>query len=127
VSFHQDHCHPYVGFDNKNIKTSNLPQDVVGDWQSKRNLLPNLQFLEGTENEQKNKTPLKEWISEGNSIEYLPSGVSFDFIDFGVFFEKRRILIKKKLFEIFGITYTLHEEEKDNKRVKQAEDVRNTL
>ena len=127
VSFHQDHCHPYVGFDNKNIKTFNLPQDVVSDWQSKRNLLPNLQFLEGTENEHKNKTLLKEWISEGNSIEYLPIGVSFDFIDFGVFFEKRRILIKKKLFEIFAITYTLQEEEKDNNRITQAEDIRNTL
>ncbi len=127
VSFHQDHCHPYVGFDNKNIRTFNLPQDVVSDWQSKRNLLPNLQFLEGAENEHKNKTPLKEWISKGNSIEYLPIGVSFDFIDFGVFFEKRRILIKKKLFDIFGITYTLYEEERDNNRVKQAEDIRNTL
>ena len=87
----------------------------------------NLQFLEGAENEHKNKTPLIEWISEGNSIEYLPSGGLFDFIDFGVFFEKRRILIKKKLFEIFGIAYTLHEAKKDNKRVKQAEDVRKTL
>ena len=127
VSFHQDHCHPYVGFDNKNIKALNLPQNVVDDWQSKRNLLPNLQFLEGSENEHKNKTPLKEWISEGNSIEYLPIGVSFNFIDFGVFFEKRRILIKKKLFEIFGITYTVHEADKDDYRVKQAEDIRSTL
>ena len=127
VSFHQDHCHPYVGFDNKNIKALNLPQDVINDWQSKRNLLPNLQFLEGTENEHKNKTPLKEWIDEGNSIEYLPAGISFDFIDFGVFFEKRRVLIKKKMFEIFGIPYTITDEGKDENRIRQAEDIRSTL
>lgn len=127
VSFHQDHCHPYVGFDNKNIKALDLFQDVVSDWQRKRNLLPNLQFLEGSENEQKNKTPLKDWISRGNSIEYCPGDVSFELVDFGVFFEKRRILIKKELFKIFGIAYTLHEDEKDSNRVKKAEDIRKTL
>ena len=58
VAFHQDHCHPYAGFENKNIAVLGLDDEKVKEWQKKRNLLPNLQFLEGAENESKNKTPL---------------------------------------------------------------------
>lgn len=103
VSFHQDHCHPYIGFDNKNIASLGLTPDKVAEWQKKRNLLPNLQFLEGGENESKNKTPLKEWVSEGNDFKYHPSGISLELKDFDIFFEKRRELIKKELKKIFEI------------------------
>ena len=102
-SFHQDHCHPYVGFDNRNITSLGLPEEKVKEWQFKRNLLPNLQFLEGGENESKNKTPLLEWISAGNVLEYHPKGVSLELKDFDEFFAKRRALIKAELMRIFDI------------------------
>lgn len=105
VSFHQDHCHPYVGFDRRNLKMLDISEAKQEDWQRKRNLLPNLQFLEGRENESKNKTPLKEWIEKGNTIEFYPQGVSLELKDFDEFFEARRLLIKKELFEIFDLTY----------------------
>lgn len=104
VSFHQDHCHPFVSFENKQIKPLGLTDEKVQEWQYKRNLLPNLQFLEGRENESKNKTPLKQWISDGNSIEFMPAGVSLEQKDFDVFFEERRKLIKAELVKIFNIT-----------------------
>lgn len=103
VSFHQDHCHPYVSFENKNIKSLGLSSDQVKEWQKKRNLLPNLQFLEGSENESKNKTPLKDWISAGNSIKYFPESVSLELKDFDVFFDKRKYLMKKELYGLFGL------------------------
>lgn len=104
VSFHQDHCHPYVGFDSKNIASLNLSPDKVIEWQKKRNLLPNLQFLEGSENESKNKTPLKDWMAiKGNEFRYHPYGVSLELKDFDLFFDERRKLIKKELMQIFGI------------------------
>lgn len=103
VSFHQDHCHPYVSFENKNIRSLELSDDKVREWQKKRNLLPNLQFLEGSENESKNKTPLKDWISAGNSIKYFPEGVSLELKDFDVFFDKRKDLMKKELYSLFGL------------------------
>lgn len=103
VSFHQDHCHPYVSFENKNIKSLELSDDKVKEWQKKRNLLPNLQFLEGNENESKNKTPLKDWISAGNTIKYFPEGVSLELKDFDVFFDKRKELMKKELYNLFGL------------------------
>ena len=67
---------------------------------------PNLQFLEGRENESKNKTPLKDWIAQGNSIEFMPNGVSLEQKDFDTFFEKRRKLIKAELMKIFNIPTT---------------------
>lgn len=103
VAFHQDHCHPYAGFENKNIAVLGLDDEKVKEWQKKRNLLPNLQFLEGAENESKNKTPLKEWVEEGNDFEYHPENISLELKDFDVFFVERRKLIRDKLKEIFEI------------------------
>lgn len=103
VAFHQDHCHPYAGFENRNIAVLGLNDEKVREWQKKRNLLPNLQFLEGAENESKNKTPLKEWVEEGNDFEYHPENISLELKDFEDFFNERRKLIKDKLKEIFEI------------------------
>lgn len=103
VPFHQDHCHPHVSFDTKRIKPLGLSNEKVQEWQFKRNLLPNLQFLEGRENESKNKTPLKDWIAQGNSIEFMPNGVSLEQKDFDTFFKERRKLIKAELMKIFNI------------------------
>lgn len=104
VSFHQDHCHPYAGFEKKAIEPLGLDEKKVAEWQRKRNLLPNLQFLEGAENESKNKTPLKDWVDSGKDFKYHPSGVSLELKDFDDFFEKRRALIRTELHKIFGLT-----------------------
>lgn len=103
VAFHQDHCHPYTAFENKNIATLGLDDENVKEWQKKRNLLPNLQFLEGAENESKNKTPLKEWVEEGNDFEYHPENISLELKDFDTFFTERRKLMKDELKKIFEI------------------------
>ena len=103
VSFHQDHCHPYAGFDRKNISSLGLPDEQAVNWQKKRNLLPNLQFLEGGENESKNKTPLLEWVNKGNDFSYHPDGVSLELKDFDLFFNERRRLIKDELMKIFDL------------------------
>lgn len=116
VSFHQDHCHPYTSFDDKKIRKLGISKAKQTDWQKKRNLLPNLQFLKGSENESKNKTPLKEWVEKGNTFDYYPTNISLDLIDFDAFFEARRVLIKKELFRIFGLTYDSTDEEQDNNR-----------
>jgi len=103
VAFHQDHCHPYTAFENKNIATLGLDDEKVKEWQKKRNLLPNLQFFEGAENESKNKTPLKEWVEEGNDFEYHPENISLELKDFDTFFTERRKLMKDELKKIFEI------------------------
>lgn len=117
ATFHQDHCHPYVGFDNKNIKSLGISAAKVADWQWKRNLLPNLQFLESGENESKNKTSLKDWVAMGNTFEYRPVSISLELKDFDSFFEARRILVKKELFKLFGLTYDTADDAADKSRV----------
>lgn len=117
VTFHQDHCHPHVGFDNKYLKDMGLSEEKKLDWQWKRNLLPNLQFLEGSENESKNKKPLKDWVAAGNSFDYCPEGVSLELKDFDDFFEARRVLMKKELFSLFDLKYEDDDIEKDKARV----------
>lgn len=116
VNFHQDHCHPYAGFEHKSIKSLGLSSEKEADWQMKRNLLPNLQFLEGSENESKNKTSLKDWVNNGNNFDYRPTEVSLELKDFDAFFEARRILIKKELFKIFGLTYDSSDDTADKAR-----------
>lgn len=103
TSFHQDHCHPYSGFEKKNLSVLNLSDEKIEEWQFKRNLLPNLQFLERSKNESKNNTPLKDWIQSGNKIEYMPSNVSLELKDFDKFFEERRKLLKNELKNVFEI------------------------
>ena len=106
VSFHQDHCHPYAGFEKKDIASLGLSDEKVREWKKKRNLLPNLQFLAGPENQSKNKTPLKEWVASGNDFEYHPAGISLEFADFDAFFDARRKLIKKQLMSLFDISFS---------------------
>lgn len=104
VSFHQDHCHPYTAFENKNIKGLGISDEKIAEWQRKRNLLPNLQFLEGGENESKNSTPLIEWCANGNDFAYHPDSISLELTDFDEFFDARRALIKDKLLQIFELS-----------------------
>lgn len=106
--FHQDHCHPYVAFDNKNIKLLNISQEKLKEWQEKRNLLPNLQFLEGGENKEKNKTPLKKWVEQGKDFKYHPKDLSLELKDFDTFYFERRKLMKNELMKIFGISKSLN-------------------
>ena len=101
--FHQDHVHPYALFENKHIKDVIADKETIIRWQKIRNLLPNLQLLEGKENEEKNKTPLAKWVEEGNDFDYRPKNISLDIKDFDAFFAERRKLIKQELAKIFDV------------------------
>ncbi len=103
VAFHQDHCHPYIAFETKNLSSLGLSKEKISDWQKKRNLLPNLQFLEGGENESKNKIPLIDWVAQNNEFCYHPNGISLELKDFEDFFEQRRKMIKDELERVFGL------------------------
>jgi uncharacterized protein with ParB-like and HNH nuclease domain len=103
VKWHQDHIHPFTGFDTRKIKPLNIDKDKITDWQKKRNKLPNLQLLEGSGNESKNATPLVTWLSQGNSVKFLPAEISYDITNFDEFYEKRKELIANELRKILNI------------------------
>ena len=107
--FHQDHMHPYAGFEESKIKNLVLPDgtvindDTKEEWRRKRNTLANLQLLEGRENESKKATPLVDWLKDAGNIEnakYLPEGVSCELENFEKFMEKRQELMSKALKDI---------------------------
>ena len=118
IHFHQDHIHPKSSFKKKNLK------DKFKDWDLKKDMLPNLQLLEGTENQKKNNTPFKEWL-ENNftkddekriflSKNYIPEDVDLSFKNFEDFFERRKKILKEQLREIFK------EEKKDSEQTVET-------
>lgn len=107
--FHQDHMHPYTGFEESKIDGLILPNgtviddDTKEDWRRRRNTLANLQLLEGRENESKNATPLVDWLKVTENREnakYLPCDISYELSNFEEFMEKRQELMSKALKDI---------------------------
>lgn len=109
-TYQQDHCHPVAKFQTNALKEIiKDDKDKIKDWQNKKELLPNLQFLQSSENQSKGDTELEEWVKEDplkHKIEYLPEDkeVSLKLKDFESFFDTRRKEMKKKLMEIFEIS-----------------------
>lgn len=102
--FHQDHMHPYSAFDKKEVYQSlNLSSETLEEWRQLRNKLPNLQLLEGRENESKNATSLVEWLKDKSNSEnakYLPPNISYELSNFENFMEERKKLFATALKEI---------------------------
>lgn len=106
--FHQDHMHPHTSFESEKIADLELPDgsvispDTISEWQRRRNTLANLQLLEGRENEEKNKTPLEEWLKkpENSGVKYLPKDISYSLSNFEEFMEKRQKLMGDELKKI---------------------------
>ena len=104
--FHQDHMHPYAGFEESKIANLKLPDGSIIDdvrkdeWRRRRNTLANLQLLEGRENERKNATPLGDWIkviANSENAKYMPSDSSFELSHFEDFMDKRQKLMSDAL------------------------------
>lgn len=100
--FHQDHVHPYAGFENKNIKGKGFSKETIEKWRWMRNKLPNLELLQGQVNESKNDSTLADWIKGGNTVKFMPDGVSAELKDFDTFFEKRKELMAAELKKTLG-------------------------
>ena len=117
VNFHQDHLHPASMFNDKNLQAYNIPQEKWKDWQNKKDSLPNLQLLEGLENQSKSKTSLAKWVCEINSQgekkdrdlsdfknkNFIDEDISLEFEYFEQFYENRKIKLKKEILSKFGL------------------------
>lgn len=110
VKFHQDHIHPASSFGVGSLKKRGLSEEDIEKWQELKDRIPNLQLLEGNENESKNALPFKEWINredengiskikdiikykEDNYIDILEDESIENFINF---YEKRNEILKNK-------------------------------
>ena len=114
VKFHQDHIHPASLFTDAKLRKYCIPEDEWLEWKELKDQLPNLQLLEGKENESKNKTLLKDWINakDGSgtpnlediekfkSDNYIPKNVSLEFKDFRLFFDERKKILRDKISKV---------------------------
>jgi hypothetical protein len=108
--FHQDHMHPYSGFEKKaTLKSLSLPDGTAVDdekiklWKHQRNTLANLQLLEGRENESKNDEPLDDWLkvpANKDNAAFLPEGIDYSLRNFDEFLSKRKELMLAQLKKI---------------------------
>lgn len=88
VKFHQDHAHPYNAFEN--LDKDKLTKEQIDRWKILRDTLPNLELLEGSENESKNDMSLTDWINKGNKVEYSDEKESTDLYNFDNYYKKRK-------------------------------------
>lgn len=112
VSFHQDHIHPFSQFNYNVLTKLGIPYAEHQYWYNYRDMVPNLQLLEGRQNESKNATPFAEWLGKKTPSEqlhftqanFIPSENGFEFRFFIEDFEERRNLLKNKLWEVLAIS-----------------------
>ena len=99
--YHKDHLHPasyFRGLESENFTTpgdSKFYSDPL-NWNS----IANLQLLNGTLNQSKLNSPLKDWVSKNNidiTNHLIPKNLSLDISDFKTFITERKIFLKDKL------------------------------
>lgn len=111
VQFHQDHIYPGSKFNPSILSSFGLTQEEQDEWIKLRDMVPNLQLLEGRQNESKNATDFNIWLSKKDVSaqnhfkvsNYIPDDLSLDFKDFMKFFEERKIKIKEELKKVLAI------------------------
>ena len=117
VQYHKDHLYPKNIFIRPQEGSAKLlrfeetmqsafpnPEDrAFAEDRKNWNTLPNLQLLEGSQNESKGDTPLAEWAKRtGKSAVsfYVPANTNLDLANFKPFIEARRDAIRLKLLAI---------------------------
>jgi hypothetical protein len=110
IEFHQDHIHPVSWFTDSKLKKAGIPKSKWSQWQEIKDTLPNLQIIEGQENESKQATPFSEWIKAKSSghpnvpdiakfkyESFIPPNVRLDFKNFDRFYEQRRLILEQAI------------------------------
>lgn len=106
--YEQDHLHPSYRFDLN--KPTSVSMDDWKIWRGNRNRLPNLQLLEGRSNGSKNDMPLIEYYNDMNEEQkaafmkqaIIPKDTSLEINNFGVFYEKRKVLLTEQIRKLLG-------------------------
>lgn len=106
--YEQDHLHPFERFDGS--KPVSVSMEDWRRWRGNRNKLPNLQLLEGRSNDSKNDMRLIDYYNDMNDDQkaefckqaIIPEEVSLELENFDEFYEKRKVVLMKKIRELLG-------------------------
>lgn len=112
VNFHQDHIHPFSGFEDTRFAEMGVPKEAWPEWWDRRDRVPNLQLLEGLRNISKNATPIQEWLAKMSAAElrtfvtnnYFPDSVELEFKNFPTFYAQRKEYLRRELRKILAMS-----------------------
>ncbi|MFO7962071.1 MAG: DUF262 domain-containing protein [Nitriliruptoraceae bacterium] len=116
--YHVDHIYPRKVFSKRTLRDAGLDAEQVEDYRTKVNLLPNLQLLEGPENQSKQAVLPHEWVADAISDdqhrhEYLDRHdlheLGSSVTDFAAFYDARRTRLMARLEDLLRQPGILHE------------------
>lgn len=106
VQFHQDHIHPSASFNSNEFQKIGLTVEEGSRWLEIKDTLPNLQLLEGSENQSKKDTSFEIWFSklkrtdDYKNTHYIPN-TDLQFENFTEFYKQRKEILRSKLKTFF--------------------------
>ena len=109
--FHIDHVFPSAAFHTRKLKQLGLPEDEIARLQDSKDRLPNLQLLQGPDNQSKNDQMPAEWIAEtyekdDDRNEYISrhmlDGIMTDLTGFETFYKSRRKRLLERIVEVLN-------------------------
>jgi hypothetical protein len=102
--FHEDHIFPQSEFQVRPLRKRGYDDTKIQSYQSKYNVLANLQLLTDSENLSKNATPFERWIQtrdpDFRKRHLIPSLPAYDFDAFEEFWKERAAQIVTMLKQI---------------------------
>jgi uncharacterized protein with ParB-like and HNH nuclease domain len=111
--FHIDHIHPRSHFTKSKLRQDGINGDDFDFYSENRDLLPNLQLLEGVLNQEKSATPFVEWLDQSCSTaderesfmrrHFIPT-TDLTFANFREFTELRRAKLAQELRRILRVS-----------------------
>lgn len=121
VAFHQDHIHPASRFSTTEFEAMKISKEERQEWVGLRDSVPNLQLMEGRQNQIKSNSSLIDWLKSKDDTSqkefmcnnFFPADVSLDFKCFKDFHKKRKEVLKINLLKILSITNKTSVEEEN--------------
>lgn len=107
--YHVDHIYPRKLFSKKELRSAAIDEGMIEEYRERVNLLPNLQLLEGSENQSKQATLPHEWVAnaisdEKQRQEYLDRHdlheLGTSLADFEAFYNARRSRLMARLTDL---------------------------
>jgi hypothetical protein len=109
--FHIDHVFPTAVFHARKLKQINLSEDEISRLQDSKDRLPNLQLLQGPDNQSKNDQMPARWIAETYKKDedrkdyisrHMLDGVMTDLSGFEAFFKGRRNRLLERIVTVLN-------------------------
>jgi hypothetical protein len=113
IKYQKDHIHANVNFyDGSTLHKlkETHPEINIEDWKYKRDLLPNVQLIEGEANNKKRSKSLTKWLSTFDDKtkqqiinDNLLPNTDYELANFETFYNERKELLKKRIKLVFEI------------------------